>query len=38
MDGGRPVIEIGAGAQGDPVQRAQRHDQRPAVTETHHFA
>ena len=38
IDGGRPVLEIGAGAQGDSIQRTQRHDQRPAVAEADHFA
>ena len=38
VDAGRLVLEIGAGAQRDSVQRTQRHDQRAAVAKADHFA
>ena len=34
----RAILEIGAGAQGDSVQRTQRHDQGAAVAKADHFA
>jgi len=38
IDGSGAILEIGAGAQSDSVQRTQRHDQGPAVAKPHHFA
>jgi len=38
IDGSGAVLEIGAGAQRDAVQRTQRHDQGPAIAEADHLA
>ena len=38
MDGGRPILEIRTGAQGDAIEGTQRHDQRPSVAKADHFA
>ena len=38
IDGGGAILEVGAGAQGDAVQRTQRHDQGAAVAKADHLA